>query len=262
MIKFNSVKSKTGTQIKFVELLTTVYDLPKEMLPMFNFSNTLSATSTNDAKTSAIILDYDDGRETMQGFINKHKDFKYFIYTTASHSKVKDKFRVVIPLRNWYSYSDIAVIVKNKFEFVDPCTITPCRRFYWPSKYNADGTITLRKWVDDGKAFDDIYDIKSEIEFYDFLEGDKETFGHAFNSTCDCSTFEHVKAYLNTPYPQIKGNGGASMYGLFSSICACVKYNDSTTLEKVIAKAKAEHWSDKEIDRIVKKANKLTLEKS
>lgn len=66
-----------------------------------------------------------------------------------------------------------------------------------------------------------------------------------------CASFEAVKYYLNKSFPKLKGNGDSSS-SLFKAIRCCMKYNDGTTLDKVIAKAKSERWTDKEIDHILK----------
>lgn len=258
MNKYNNLKTKFAVVVPWRELLTTVYDKPKEQLPMFNFSDNTGTRATATDKTCAIILDYDDGKITFDDWIKTHKGFKYFIYTTASNSKLKSKFRVVIPLRNWYRFEDIAIVVKDKFiDGLDKCSTSSMRRFYWPSKYDADKNITRRYLNDSTAAFDDLNDINGIVEFYQFMEQDAKTsFKQAFYSSCDCSTFQHIKTYLNTTYTKIKGNGGASMNGLFSSICSCIKYNDESTLQKVIDKAKSEHWSDKEIEHTIKSAHK------
>lgn len=254
---FDNLYSKIATQIDFEELLTKVYDKKKEELPMFNFCSHSSSTSSGNDMTCAIVLDYDDGEETYVSFIKKFKDYKFFIYTTASNSAYKEKFRVVIPLSKWYSYKVIEKFVKYHFNSIDACSGTSVRRFYLPSKYDKDGNLTRRGWVANGKIFDSVVNIESEVELYDMINSNNESFTTKIIRNCDCSKFEHVKTYLNTPYPNVKGNGGASMNGLFSSICSCVKFNDDKTLNKVIEKAKTEHWTDKEINRIIDKAEKL-----
>lgn len=66
-----------------------------------------------------------------------------------------------------------------------------------------------------------------------------------------CASFDKVKYYLNKSFPKLKGNGDSSI-SLFKAIRCCMQYNDGTTLDKVIAKAKSERWTDKEIDHILK----------
>lgn len=70
-----------------------------------------------------------------------------------------------------------------------------------------------------------------------------------------CADYEPIKYYLNKNYPKLKGNGDSSI-SLFKAIRCCVKYNDTATLNKVIAKAKSERWSDKEINHILKNIDK------
>lgn len=61
-----------------------------------------------------------------------------------------------------------------------------------------------------------------------------------------CATYEKVTRYLNTSFPKLHGNGCSESW-LFGAMSCCVKYNDMETLDRVIAKAKKEHWSDSEI---------------
>ena len=68
---------------------------------------------------------------------------------------------------------------------------------------------------------------------------------------CDCSKFESVRYYLDTPFPLMSGNGNSSI-SLFKAIKCCQKYNDDRTLYEVIAKARAEGWSNKEIEHKLK----------
>lgn len=75
-----------------------------------------------------------------------------------------------------------------------------------------------------------------------------------------CQTFDNVSKYLNTPFPKIRGNGCSSTL-LFGSVCACVKFNDQETLDYVLQKARCEHWTERELNRIVNEA-KRRAEKS
>ena len=61
-----------------------------------------------------------------------------------------------------------------------------------------------------------------------------------------CATYEKVTRYLDTAFPKLHGNGCSEAW-LFGAMSCCVKYNDMATLDRVIAKAKKEHWSDNEI---------------
>ena len=61
-----------------------------------------------------------------------------------------------------------------------------------------------------------------------------------------CATYEKVTRYLNTAFPKLHGNGCSEAW-LFGAMSCCVKYNDMATLDRVIAKAKKEYWTDSEI---------------
>lgn len=67
----------------------------------------------------------------------------------------------------------------------------------------------------------------------------------------DCMNVSFVQQYLTTPYPNRTGNNGESRLGLFKSIKYCQEHFDDDTLHAVIAKAKSEKWSDKEINDIL-----------
>ncbi|MCQ2087792.1 MAG: hypothetical protein MJZ37_07005 [Bacilli bacterium] len=64
-----------------------------------------------------------------------------------------------------------------------------------------------------------------------------------------CQNYDVIQHYLNTSYPKLTGNGDSSI-SLFRAVRCCIKYNDSATLEKVLTKAKSEHWSDTELNRL------------
>jgi hypothetical protein len=68
-----------------------------------------------------------------------------------------------------------------------------------------------------------------------------------------CATFDNVQKYLKTPFPKIRGNGCSSTL-LFGSVCACIKFNDQETLRTVLSKARREHWSEHELERVQNEA--------
>lgn len=68
-----------------------------------------------------------------------------------------------------------------------------------------------------------------------------------------CATFDNVQKYLKTPFPKIRGNGCSSTL-LFGSVCACIKFNDQETLRSVLSKARREHWTEHELERVQKEA--------
>ena len=65
-----------------------------------------------------------------------------------------------------------------------------------------------------------------------------------------CQNYDVIRHYLETSYPKLNGNGDSSI-SLFKAIRCCIKYNDKVTLKKVINKAVLEHWTTKEISRMI-----------
>lgn len=65
-----------------------------------------------------------------------------------------------------------------------------------------------------------------------------------------CQNYDVIRHYLETSYPKLNGNGDSSI-SLFKAIRCCIKYNDKVTLKKVIDKAVKEHWTTKEIQRMI-----------
>ena len=65
-----------------------------------------------------------------------------------------------------------------------------------------------------------------------------------------CQNYDVIRHYLETSYPKLNGNGDSSI-SLFKAIRCCIKYNDKVTLKEIINKAFREHWSKKEIQRMI-----------
>ena len=66
-----------------------------------------------------------------------------------------------------------------------------------------------------------------------------------------CQNYDVIRHYLNTNYPKLKGNGDSSI-SLFKAIRCCIKYNDKVTLKEIINKAFREHWTTKELERMIR----------
>ena len=66
-----------------------------------------------------------------------------------------------------------------------------------------------------------------------------------------CQNYDVIRHYLETSYPKLNGNGDSSI-SLFKAIRCCIKYNDKVTLKKVINKAVREHWTMKELERMIR----------
>lgn len=67
----------------------------------------------------------------------------------------------------------------------------------------------------------------------------------------DCSEWNVVKRYLETPFPLHHGNGNSSSW-LYAALQTCKQYDDETTMQKVIDKAMGEGWTQHEIEHKLK----------
>lgn len=68
----------------------------------------------------------------------------------------------------------------------------------------------------------------------------------------DCSEWNVVKRYLETPFPHMTGNGNSSSW-LYAALQTCMKYGDNDTLDKVLNKARSENWTERELQWKMKK---------
>lgn len=73
----------------------------------------------------------------------------------------------------------------------------------------------------------------------------------ATNTDVDCSEWNTVKRYIDTPFPHMTGNGNSSSW-LYAAIQTCMKYDDQKSLQKVIDKALSEGWTMREIEHKMK----------
>ena len=71
-----------------------------------------------------------------------------------------------------------------------------------------------------------------------------------YNPNGKCLNYDDVKFFLNTPFPKIKGNGNSSI-SLFKALRCCIKYHDEQTKDEVLNKARNEHWSEHELNRMM-----------
>lgn len=70
-------------------------------------------------------------------------------------------------------------------------------------------------------------------------------------NSVDCSKWNVVKRYLETPFPHMTGNGNSSSW-LYAALQTCKQYGDNKTMETVISKAKSEGWTEHEIQHKLK----------
>lgn len=71
------------------------------------------------------------------------------------------------------------------------------------------------------------------------------------NNNVDCSKWDVVKRYLETPFPNRTGNGHSSSW-LYAALQTTKKFGDNATQQMIIAKAKREGWSETEISHKLK----------
>jgi hypothetical protein len=87
--------------------------------------------------TRMLILDY-DGTMDPQDFLNRFKDFKFYLYTTISHTDEIPKFRVLLPLnkkltKEMFDNLRHNITVSEKyFGVIDPRSFVISQGFYVP----------------------------------------------------------------------------------------------------------------------------------
>jgi len=92
----------------------------------------LKANQFNVDKIIAMLIDFDDGR-TIKDFIRQYSDTKFALYTSKSHTKYHNKFRVVMPLKTPMSnvvFSDKSnkEYLKDLFKGCDKSTFDAWRK--------------------------------------------------------------------------------------------------------------------------------------
>lgn len=66
-----------------------------------------------------------------------------------------------------------------------------------------------------------------------------------------CFEYEPVKYFLNKSFPNVTGNGDSAS-SLFKALRCCLKYNDEQTRDLILNKARLEHWTETELNRMIK----------
>lgn len=100
------------------------------------------------------------------------------------------------------------------------------------------------------KCFEFVIEKKNELEYKNKLVRRYRHYMET-NDKVDCSTWNVVKRYLETPFPHMTGNGNSSSW-LYAALQTCKQYGDNETMDKVIEKAKSEDWTDSEIEHKLK----------
>lgn len=144
----------------------------------------------------------------------------------------------------------------NYFKGADRATANPARLTRAPNIYRRDtNTTQLLKY--EGEVESDIVD---ELKKYIVRERERIRLLKIFRESqrnyeiyCSankfsCEKIDYVREYLDTPFPNISGNGKSDSL-LYASIQACKRYKDNETLQKVLDKARSERWSERELER-------------
>lgn len=87
------------------------------------------------------------------------------------------------------------------------------------------------------------------------IDQERKTFKSQSANDNKCLTDPVIVKYLSTPYMKLTGNGTSSSE-LYQSICKCIANGDTTTLEKVLNKARSERWTEGELEHQIKSARK------
>lgn len=130
-------------------------DTPKEELPMFNgFQNKSGVRGQfNTTGLSAIILDYDSGY-TIEEFCNRYYTYRWYLYTSSSHSDSKHKFRVILPMMDLLASEDYTTDARKvlglKFPEADPTCFYSDHFFFIPAKQEG---VPYRFKINYGKLF-------------------------------------------------------------------------------------------------------------
>lgn len=108
----------------------------KDKIPQIQFFQLAEGSlpkrdSTQYTLVSALILDYDSGK-SIQSFIEEYSSFKFYLYTTHSHSSKCTKFRVIMPLETPIPYSLIhdRLVKKTLVEYFNGCDASGFSNFH------------------------------------------------------------------------------------------------------------------------------------
>lgn len=204
-------------------------------------------------KSKFFMVDYDNGY-TIEQFEKDYKDYFYLLYTSFSHTKEHNKFRVIMygnydkPLIG----DEQNLILSECFRNADRTTLQPNRMFYMPA-HKKDAPYYFK--LHHGKQFPLmnpvirylLTQIRADREKQARQRLELEKYNKTKNHDGMCKNYTTVKHYLETPYPKLKGNGDSNS-SLFAALKTCMKYNDNETLQDVVYKARLEHWTTQEID--------------
>lgn len=145
-------------------LESPVEGVEKDKLPLVNgWTNT---TGKRDSKAisclSCLFLDYDSGYSISE-FMRKYYKFRFYLYTSSSHTPQKNKFRVIIPLEEEITVLDYEDSIKKAlpryFPECDPTAFYLDHFFYIPAKRENEYIYKINY----GRLFNIKSDLKNQI---------------------------------------------------------------------------------------------------
>lgn len=97
--------------VDILKMIQNPLSKSKEECPLWMFCSLFEGSDKkrnqeNYDEINSLLLDFDDN-VTIKEFQQKYSEFNYYLYTTTSHSKEQDKFRVIVPLKSPIKYSEV-----------------------------------------------------------------------------------------------------------------------------------------------------------
>lgn len=140
-----------------LSVLTMQPDLPKKSLGTFNYWDKRNRKDLGDcAKTAKLVLDFDgvnkkdffgnpiEGEyQSMEEVLTRFEKYEYIAYNTASSTKEKNKFRVILSLAKpifsfWLRLAKKEKTFREFFRDNDFSSFDTSHVFFQPSKYDGD----------------------------------------------------------------------------------------------------------------------------
>lgn len=164
----NYSKQSKMVEVDAVELISNpVEGVEKNNLPLMNgwVNETGIRASTNLKTLQFLFLDY-DGTLDIGSFYFKYWRYKFYLYTTSSHTPEKNKFRVIIPLENCCDIADytkeIRTTLEYKFPEADPTGFYIDHFFYIPAKQEYTQEYIYK--INSGRKFNIVSDLEKELK--------------------------------------------------------------------------------------------------
>lgn len=178
-MKCLTIKDKWDTKVleenvSLRDLLSSPIVGPKDKLPLWRFCTQIEGAKgrTNDQLESihCLMVEYDSGEVTVEEFIEKYSEYAFALYTSPSHSPVKHKFRVILPLDQPYEFAlwssrEVKTAMLNVFPNIDPTCFTN-----WQRIPGCESLENYRYFLNSGKKFG--FDVISK-KVKDIIEEEK-----------------------------------------------------------------------------------------